>query len=201
MNENIDHSPRIRLIAGLGNMGPEHEDTRHNAGFWFVDALANQLKARFARERKFHGDLARARVGGDEVLLLKPSTYMNRSGQAVVAVALFYKILPHQILLAHDELDLPPGAIKLKRGGGTAGHNGLKDTQARLSTADFWRLRIGIGHPRELQLEQDVADFVLHRPRKEELPQIDDAIDRALGIAELLVEGRFEAAMLKLHTR
>jgi peptidyl-tRNA hydrolase, PTH1 family len=200
MTENIDHSPRIRLIVGLGNVGPEHEATRHNAGFWFADALAHALHARFARERKFHGDVARARVGGDEVLLLKPSTYMNRSGQAVVAVALFYKILPHQILLAHDELDLPPGAIKLKRGGGTAGHNGLKDTQARLSTADFWRLRIGIGHPRELQLEQDVADFVLHRPRKEELKHIDQAIDRALGVTDLLVEGRFEAAMLKLHT-
>jgi PTH1 family peptidyl-tRNA hydrolase len=201
MTESIDHSPRIRLIVGLGNVGPEYEATRHNAGFWFADALANDLGARFTRERKFHGDVARARVGGEEVLLLKPSTFVNRSGQAVVALALFYKILPHQILLAHDELDLPPGAIKLKRGGGTAGHNGLKDTQARLSTADFWRLRIGIGHPRELQLEQDVGDFVLHRPRKDELPLIQECIERALGVVDQLVAGRFEAAMLKLHTR
>ena len=126
---------------------------------------------------------------------------MNRSGQSVVALALFYKILPHQILLAHDELDLPPGSVKLKLGGGTAGHNGLKDTQARLSTPEFWRLRIGIGHPRGLQLEQDVADFVLHRPRKEEVPLIDAAIERGQGIVELLVGGKFEAAMLKLHTR
>jgi PTH1 family peptidyl-tRNA hydrolase len=126
---------------------------------------------------------------------------MNRSGQSVVALALFYKILPHQILLAHDELDLPPGSIKLKLGGGTAGHNGLKDTQARMSTPEFWRLRIGIGHPRELQLEQDVADFVLHRPRKEEATLIDAAIERGQGIVDHLVSGRFEAAMLKLHTR
>jgi PTH1 family peptidyl-tRNA hydrolase len=201
MTDLIDHSARIRLIVGLGNIDPEHEATRHNAGFWFADAVANELRARFARERKFHGDLARARIGGDEVLLLKPSTYMNRSGHAVVATALYYKILPHQILLAHDELDLPPGAIKLKRGGGTAGHNGLKDTQARLSTADFWRLRIGIGHPRDQQLDQDVADFVLHRPRKDERELIHAALERALGVIELLILGRFEAAMLKLHTR
>ena len=201
MTDSIDHSPRIRLIVGLGNVGPEYEDTRHNAGFWFVDAVANELGARFAHERKFHGEVARAKVAGNELWLLKPSTFMNRSGQAVVALALFYKILPHQILLAHDELDLPPGAIKMKLGGGTAGHNGLKDTQARLSTPEFWRLRIGIGHPRNLQSEQEVADFVLHRPRKDEATLIDEAIGRGQGIIDLLVGGKFEAAMLKLHTR
>ena len=199
--DSIDHSARIRLIVGLGNIGPEYADTRHNAGFWFADAVAGDLGARFVHERKFHGEVARAKVSGSEVWLLKPSTYMNRSGQAVVALALFYKILPHQILLAHDELDLPPGSIKMKLGGGTAGHNGLKDTQARLSTAEFWRLRIGIGHPRTLQLEQDVADFVLHRPRKEEVPLIEQAIERGQGVVDLLVAGKFEAAMLKLHTR
>lgn len=201
MNDTIDHSSRIRLIVGLGNIGPEYDDTRHNAGFWLADAVAGDLGARFVHERKFHGEVARAKVAGDDLWLLKPTTYMNRSGQAVVALALFYKILPHQILLAHDELDLPPGAVKLKLGGGTAGHNGLKDTQARLSTAEFWRMRIGIGHPRALQLEQDVADFVLHRPRKDEAKLIDEAIDRARGVVDLLAGGKYEAAMLKLHTR
>jgi PTH1 family peptidyl-tRNA hydrolase len=198
-----DTEPRngIRLIVGLGNFGAEYEATRHNAGYWLVDAIARRAGARFSGERKFHGDVARIRLAGHDVWLLKPTTYMNRSGQSVVALALFYKILPTEILVAHDELDLPPGAIKLKRGGGTAGHNGLKDTQARLSTADFWRLRIGIGHPRSLQLEQDVADFVLHPPRRDELAAIDEAVGRGEGIVELLVEGRFEAAMLRLHTK
>ena len=197
----IDHSNRIRLIVGLGNVGAEYEATRHNAGFWYADAIAKRAGARFTAERKFHGAVARARIDGSELWLLKPSTYVNRSGQAVVAMALYYKILPTQILVAHDELDLIPGSIKLKLGGGTAGHNGLKDTQARLSTAEFWRLRIGIGHPRSLALEQDVGDFVLHPPRKEEQSAIDAAIERGETIVELLVEGKFEAAMLKLHTR
>jgi PTH1 family peptidyl-tRNA hydrolase len=201
MSDGIDHSARIRLIVGLGNIGPEYEDTRHNAGYWFADAVANDLGARFSHERKFHGDVARARINGSELWLLKPTTYMNRSGQAIVALALFYKILPHQILVAHDELDLVPGSVKLKLGGGTAGHNGLKDTQARLSTPEFWRLRIGIGHPRTLQLEQEVADFVLHRPRKDELALIDAAIERSQGVVDLLVAGKYEAAMLRLHTR
>jgi PTH1 family peptidyl-tRNA hydrolase len=197
----IDHSNRIRLIVGLGNVGAEYKATRHNAGFWYADAIARRAGARFSTERKFHGAVARARIDGSELWLLKPSTYVNRSGQAVVALALYYKILPTQILVAHDELDLLPGSIKLKLGGGTAGHNGLKDTQARLSTAEFWRLRIGIGHPRSLALEQDVGDFVLHPPRKEELAGIDAAIERGETIVDLLVEGKFEAAMLKLHTR
>ncbi|HSQ10803.1 MAG TPA: aminoacyl-tRNA hydrolase [Burkholderiaceae bacterium] len=198
-----DTEPRngIRLIVGLGNFGAEYAATRHNAGYWLVDAIARRAGVRFSGERKFHGDAARIRLAGRDVWLLKPTTYMNRSGQSVVAVALFYKILPTEILVAHDELDLPPGAVKLKRGGGTAGHNGLKDTQALLSTADFWRLRIGIGHPRSLQLEQDVADFVLHPPRRDELAAIDEAVGRGEGIVELLAEGRFEAAMLRLHTK
>jgi PTH1 family peptidyl-tRNA hydrolase len=201
MSESIDHSNRIRLIVGLGNTGAEYEATRHNAGFWYVDAIARRAGARFSTERKFHGMVARARIGGTELWLLKPSTYVNRSGQAVVALALYYRILPTQILIAHDEVDLLPGTIKMKLGGGTAGHNGLKDTQARLSTAEFWRLRIGVGHPRSLALEQDVADFVLHPPRKEEQAAIDSAIDRGETIVDLLVEGKFEAALLKLHTR
>jgi PTH1 family peptidyl-tRNA hydrolase len=196
-----EHPRGIRLIVGLGNFGAEYEATRHNAGYWLVDAIARREGVRFSSERKFHGDVARTRLGGHDVWLLKPTTYMNRSGQAVVALALFYKVLPTEILVVHDELDLPPGGIRLKRGGGTAGHNGLKDTQARLTTADFWRLRIGIGHPRSLQLDQDVADFVLHPPRRDEQAAIDEALDRAEGIVELVAEGRFEAAMLRLHTK
>lgn len=199
--EDSEHTRGIRLVVGLGNFGAEYAATRHNAGYWLVDAVARRAGARFSSERKFHGDVARIRLGGRELWLLKPTTYMNRSGQSVVALALFYRILPTEILVVHDELDLPPGAVKLKRGGGTAGHNGLKDTQSRLATADFWRLRIGIGHPRTLQLQQEVADFVLHPPRKEEQALIDDAVDRGEGIVELLAEGKFEAAMLKLHTR
>lgn len=190
----------LRLIVGLGNVGAEYERTRHNAGFWFVDAVARKAGAVFAQERKFHGEAARLRSGAHELWLLKPGTYMNRSGQAVVALALFYKILPHQILVVHDELDLPPGAAKMKRGGGTGGHNGLKDIHAKLSTPDFWRLRLGIGHPRTLGLQQAVADFVLHPPSREHEQDIDDAMSRALDVLPLLVEGRPEAAMLKLHT-
>jgi PTH1 family peptidyl-tRNA hydrolase len=188
------------MIVGLGNVGAEFERTRHNAGFWMVERLAGRCGAQFRTEKKFHGQLARATIGGREVWLLKPGTYMNLSGQAVVAAALFYRLLPDQILVAHDELDLAPGDVRLKQGGGVAGHNGLKDIRARLSNADFWRLRIGIGHPRSLELRQDVADFVLHPPRRDEEQAIDAAIDRAEAIAELLVSGQFALALTRLHT-
>jgi len=194
-----DPNSSIRLVVGLGNIGAEYERTRHNAGFWFVDAVARKAGTSFSSERKFHGETARLRDRGRELWLLKPSTWMNRSGQAVVALALYYKILPTQILVAHDEVDLPPGTVKLKRGGGTAGHNGLKDIQAKLSTPDFWRLRIGVGHPRTLQFTQEVADFVLHPPSREHAAVIDDSIVRALEIVPQLVEGQFERAMMKLH--
>ena len=189
----------IRLIVGLGNVGAEYERTRHNAGFWLVDAIARKAGASFGAERKFHGEAARLRDHGRELWLLKPGTWMNRSGQAVAALALYYKILPTQILVAHDEVDLMPGIVKLKRGGGTAGHNGLKDIQAKLSTPDFWRLRIGVGHPRTLALSQEVADFVLHPPGREHEAAIDESLGRALDIVPLLVEGQFERAMMKLH--
>jgi len=191
----------IRLIVGLGNPGPEHEHDRHNAGFWFVEALARSYGVSLAREGKFFGRVGRARIGNEAVFLLEPSTWMNRSGQAVAALANFYRIAPAEILVAHDELDLLPGQAKLKRGGGHAGHNGLRDIQARLGSADFWRLRLGIGHPRSLQLEQEVVDFVLHRPGREHRQQIDDSIDRALDAIPLLVAGDPEAAMQRLHTR
>jgi PTH1 family peptidyl-tRNA hydrolase len=189
----------IRLIVGLGNIGAEYERTRHNAGFWFVDEVAAKARVSFTSERKFFGDVARLRDPTHELWLLKPTTYMNRSGQSVVALALYYKILPTQMLVVHDEVDLPPGVARLKRGGGTAGHNGLKDVQAKLSTPDFWRLRIGVGHPRALQLEQEVADFVLHPPNREQAQAIDAAIGRALDVVPQLVEGQFERAMMQLH--
>ena len=187
----------IRLIVGLGNIGAEYEATRHNAGFWLVDAFARDARAAFRSEKGFFGALAK--VGG--AYLLKPSTYMNRSGQAVAALAGFYKILPEEILVAHDELDLPPGAIKVKQGGGHAGHNGLKDIQARLGTTDFWRLRIGIGHPRELDLAQEVVDFVLHRPSREHQALIDEAIVRALEVLPQMVAGEIQTAIMQLHSK
>ena len=187
----------IRLIVGLGNIGAEYEATRHNAGFWLVDAFVRDARSAFRSEKGFFGALAK--VGG--AYLLKPSTYMNRSGQAVAALAGFYKILPEEILVAHDELDLPPGAIKAKQGGGHAGHNGLKDIQARLGTTDFWRLRIGIGHPRELDLAQEVVDFVLHRPSREHQALIDEAIGRALEVLPRMVAGEIQTGIMQLHSK
>ena len=191
----------IRLIVGLGNVGAEYEDTRHNAGFWFVDALAREAGARLSRDAKFHGRLARASLHGAQVWLLEPGTYMNRSGRAVAALANFYRIPPEEILVVHDELDLLPGQSKMKQGGGHAGHNGLKDIQAALGSVAFWRLRLGIGHPRTLNLNQEVMDFVLHPPRREELQAIEAEIQRALAIVPDCVAGRMAAAMHKLHTR
>jgi PTH1 family peptidyl-tRNA hydrolase len=187
----------IRLIVGLGNPGPEYEQTRHNAGFWLVDNLAN---GPLAREARFQALVARKTIAGQEVWLLEPQTYMNRSGQSVGALTRFYKIAPEEVLVVHDELDLPPGAAKIKKGGSSGGHNGLKDITAALGTQDYWRLRIGIGHPRSLNLQQQVVDFVLHRPRKEEQPLINEAINKSLDVIPLLCEGKFEAAMMQLHT-
>ncbi|VVC82962.1 Peptidyl-tRNA hydrolase (EC 3.1.1.29) [Sideroxydans sp. CL21] len=190
-------SEPIKLIVGLGNPGREYEATRHNAGFWWVDELARNSDANFRNDSKFHGLVARTALHGHEVHLLKPQTFMNVSGRAVVALALFYKILPDQILVVHDELDLPPGSAKLKLGGGHGGHNGLKDIIAHLGTKDFWRLRIGIGHPGE---RSEVVNYVLNAPRKEEQVLIEEALQRALDVAGPVIEGKMEAAMLKLHS-
>ncbi len=190
-------SEPIKLIVGLGNPGREYEATRHNAGFWWVDELARKHSVNFKAESKFHGLVARATLHGHEVHLLKPQTFMNVSGRAVVALALFYKILPDQILVVHDELDLPPGSAKLKLGGGHGGHNGLKDIIAQLGTKDFWRLRVGIGHPGE---RSEVVNYVLNAPRKEEQTLIEEAMQRAQEVAPLVIEGKLEAAMLKLHS-
>jgi PTH1 family peptidyl-tRNA hydrolase len=191
----------IRLIVGLGNPGPDYEQTRHNAGFWLVDNLANSLpNARLQREAGFNALVAKTIIGGNQLWLLEPQTYMNRSGQSVGAIARFYKIQPDEILVVHDELDLPPGAAKLKKGGSSGGHNGLKDITSALGTQDYWRLRIGIGHPRTLNLNQAVADFVLHRPRREEQLLIEDAIEKALRIIPTAVAGDFTKATMELHT-
>lgn len=189
-------SSPIRLVVGLGNPGAQYATTRHNAGFWFVQRHAEGHRIALRNERGFHG-LVGASAGR---WLLMPQTFMNRSGLAVGALARFYKILPGEVLVAHDELDLPPGAVKLKLGGGYAGHNGLRDIAAVLGTADFWRMRIGIGHPRTLQLQQAVVDFVLHPPRRDEQTAIDDAIERGLDVLPALFDGEAEAAMMSLHT-
>ena len=191
----------IRLIVGLGNPGPDYEQTRHNAGFWLVDNLANSLpNARLQRESGFNALVAKTIIGGNQLWLLEPQTYMNRSGQSVGAIARFYKIQPDEVLVVHDELDLPPGAAKLKKGGSSGGHNGLKDITSALGTQDYWRLRIGIGHPRTLNLNQPVADFVLHRPRREEQLLIEEAIEKALRIIPTAVAGDFTKATMELHT-
>lgn len=191
----------IRLIVGLGNPGPEYEQTRHNAGFWLVDNLANSLPGtRLQRDSRYNAMLAKTSIAGKEVWLLEPLTFMNRSGQSVGALARFFKIAADEVLVVHDELDLMPGIARLKKGGSAGGHNGLKDITAALGTQDYWRLRLGIGHPRTLSLQQQVADFVLHRPRREDQELIEQAIDKSLQVMPLIVEGKFEAATMKLHT-
>jgi len=190
----------IRLIVGLGNPGTEYERTRHNAGFWLVDLLASKTGGRFASEARFNALLARIDKDGREAWLLKPQTFMNRSGQSVGSIARFYRILPDEILVVHDELDLEPGAARLKKGGSSGGHNGLKDITAALGTQDYWRLRLGIGHPRASDLQQEVVDYVLRRPRQEQQGLIDAAIEKSLSVVSLLQEGKSEAAMKQLHT-
>ena len=188
---------KIRLIVGLGNPGREYEANRHNVGFRWVDDLARLQKLSFRSEAKFHGLTARGQLNGHEVLLLKPQTFMNVSGRSVGAMANFYKITPAEVLVVHDELDLPPGVARLKMGGGHGGHNGLKDIIAHLGSRDFWRLRIGIGHPGD---RNEVANYVLNDPRREESDLIENAMQQAQNIANLAIEGKTEAAMLKLHS-
>lgn len=190
----------ISLIVGLGNPGPEHEHDRHNAGFWFVEAVAREYGGNWRREARFHGEAARVRIGDAEVWLLKPLTYMNRSGQSVSALARFYRIAAANMLVAHDELDLSPGTVRLKRGGGSGGHNGLKDITAAMGGPDYGRLRIGIGHPRDLYPGREVVDFVLQRPSRGEQNALDDAIRDALAVVPVLAAGQWERAGQKLHT-
>jgi PTH1 family peptidyl-tRNA hydrolase len=192
------HSP-LKLIVGLGNPGRDYEDTRHNAGFWFVDRLAREFGVSLRLDKAYQALTAKIVVQGQTVWLMQPQTYMNRSGVSVAGLATFYKIAPAEILVAHDELDFLPGVIKLKYGGSHAGHNGLKDIAARLGSLDFWRLRVGIGHPRSLNLQQEVVDFVLHRASREQQALIDQALDKALLVQDKLLRGEFEQAMMSLH--
>jgi PTH1 family peptidyl-tRNA hydrolase len=188
----------IRLFVGLGNPGAEYEATRHNAGFWWVDALADKLGLRLQPERSCHGLLARLNRPAGPLWLLEPMTYMNRSGQSVAALARFYKIDPKQILVVHDELDLLPGQAKLKSAGGAAGHNGLKDIIAQLGSPDFWRLRLGIGHP---GVRAEVVDYVLRKPAPEHRQAIHDAITRSLQASDRLVEGDMDGATKLIHAQ
>lgn len=187
----------VQLIVGLGNPGAEYEQTRHNAGFWFVDVLARAAGCALRKEARFHADVARCTLHGRDCRLQKPTTFMNRSGQAVGALAKFLQIPPDEILVVHDELDLPPGTARLKRGGGHGGHNGLRDLIAHLGTQEFLRLRLGIGHPGD---RGEVVDYVLHRPSREDYDLIDAAMQRALEVMPLAVAGEFERAMHKLHS-
>ena len=189
---------KIKMIVGLGNPGSEYEQTRHNAGFWFIDELAWQYKATLKEEKKFFGSVARISISCSDLWLLKPSTFMNRSGQAVAALAQFYKIKPEEILVVHDELDIPCGRIKFKLGGGNGGHNGLKDIQARLGTPDFYRLRLGIDHPGDRNL---VVGYVLNKPSPEHRQQIDEAINKSLKAVPMLLAGEWEEAVRFLHSK
>ena len=189
----------IRLFVGLGNPGPEYADTRHNAGFWWIDELARKLGASLQVERSYYGLVARVNNAAPQpIWLLQPMTFMNLSGKAVAPLARFFKIAPEEILAIHDELDVEPGQMKFKQGGGNGGHNGLKDMQAQLGSADFWRLRLGIGHP---GIKADVAGYVLRKPPLAERQLIDECITKSLDAAGLLLAGEMGAAMTKIHAK
>ena len=188
----------IRLIVGLGNPGAEYAQTRHNAGFWFVDEVADRLKVSLAPERSYCGLAARTSVAGRPLWLLMPTTYMNLSGKSVAALARFFKIAPDEILVAHDELDLQPGQVRLKLGGSHAGHNGLKDIHAQLGSGDYWRLRIGIGHP---GVKAEVIDYVLKKPSPEHRVEMQKAIEQALTGLDLILDGDMERAAMKINAR
>lgn len=191
------HSPTIKLIVGLGNPGQKYTKTRHNAGFWFVDALAKQNNGTFKSESKFSGDACKIQLAGQPVWLLKPSTFMNRSGLAVKQLSSFYKIPVENILVVHDELDLNPGTARLKSAGGHGGHNGLRDLHAHMGK-DYQRLRIGIGHPGD---RSKVVDFVLSNPNLNDSIDIGNSIDAAVNVMDLVVTGEMQKAMHSLHSK
>ena len=187
----------IKLFVGLGNPGPEYEATRHNAGFWWIDALSRELKAPLSLDKNYHGQVARTTINGQTVWLLKPLTFMNLSGKSVAALARFFKISPAEVLVAHDELDIVPGQVKLKLGGSHAGHNGLRDIHAQLGSADYWRLRIGVGHP---GVKAEVINWVLKKPSQEHREAIEDCIARCLKAVPELLKGEMEKATMMIHT-
>lgn len=186
----------MKLIVGLGNPGPQYAGHRHNVGFWVVEQLAS---AGWSRESKFKADMVKARIAGEDCWLMKPTTFMNASGEAVGAFARFHRLQADDIVVIHDELDIAPGAVRIKQGGGHGGHNGVRDIESHLGTPGFWRVRVGIGHPRTLQLNQDVADFVLHAPRADEKTSIDRAIDEVVRELPALLAGDAAAAQRRLH--
>ena len=188
----------IRLFVGLGNPGPEYEATRHNAGFWWIDALAQQLGARLVPERGYQALAARVNRTQGPIWLLQPMTFMNRSGVSVATLARFFKIEPAQVLVVHDELDLQPGQVKLKFGGSAAGHNGLKDINAMLGTQDYWRLRLGIGHPGD---RAEVVNYVLKKPSAEHRDAINKAREQSLKALDLLVAGDMDKALTMVHAQ
>ncbi len=187
----------IKLFVGLGNPGANYEGTRHNAGFWWLDALSRELKAPLALDKAYHGQVARTTVNDQAVWLLKPLTFMNLSGKSVAALARFFKIAPQQVLVVHDELDIVPGQVKLKFGGSHAGHNGLRDIHAQLGSADYWRLRLGVGHP---GAKAEVIDWVLKKPMPEHRQAIDQCIDRSLQAVPELLRGEMDKATMLIHT-
>ena len=187
----------IKLLVGLGNPGPDYDATRHNAGFWFVDGAARALKTTLLMDRSYHGLVARTTFQGQPMWLLEPQTFMNLSGKSVAALARFFKINPDEILVVHDELDLPPGEAKLKFGGSHAGHNGLRDIHAQLGTGDYWRLRLGVGHP---GVKSEVIHWVLKKPSLDHRIAIDQCIDRALTALPALLAGDMNKAMVLIHT-
>jgi PTH1 family peptidyl-tRNA hydrolase len=187
----------IKLFVGLGNPGTEYEATRHNAGFWWIDALARELKISLVLDKSYHGVVARTSVKGQTLWLLEPRTFMNLSGKSVAALARFFKIKPEEILVAHDELDIVPGQLKLKFGGSHAGHNGLRDIHAQLGSADYWRLRIGVGHPGD---KAEVVNWVLQKPSQEHRAAIEDALPRSLKALPMLIDGEMEKATMLIHT-
>ena len=188
----------IRLLVGLGNPGPEYVATRHNAGFWFIDEVARKLGATLAPERSYFGLVARVSRPDGPIWLLEPMTFMNLSGKSVAGLARFFKIAPNEILVVHDELDLLPGHAKMKLGGGHGGHNGLKDIHAQLGSADYWRLRLGIGHP---GVKAEVVNYVLRKPPAEQREAIDKSIAQSLGALDLVLAGDMEKALIKVHAQ
>ena len=187
----------IKLFVGLGNPGPDYELTRHNAGFWWIDALAQELKATLVMDKAYHGRVARTTVQAQTVWLLQPQTFMNLSGKSVAALARFFKIAPEDILVAHDELDIAPGQMKLKLGGSHAGHNGLRDIHAQLGTDDYWRLRLGIGHPGN---KAEVIHWVLKKPSLDDRIAVDQCILRALKALPHFINGHMDKATMLVHT-
>ena len=187
----------IKLFVGLGNPGAEYEATRHNAGFWWTDALARDLQVTLTRDKNYHGRVARTVVNGQTVWLLEPMTFMNLSGKSVAALARFFKVAPEEILVAHDDLDIVPGQVKLKFGGSHAGHNGLRDIHAQLGSGDYWRLRIGVGHP---GVKSEVIDWVLKKPSQAHRLAIEAGIARALHAVPALLAGEMEKATMLIHT-